>query len=177
MVDVRPSRLWVSHGTGSFSQKQLRKVGKNVIFEHGVLVFHPENIEIGDNVYIGHNTILKAYHLNRLTIGDHTWIGQGCFFHAAGGIKIGRGVGVGPMVRILTSEHQADRPDIPVMFTELTFAPVVLGDGCDIGVGATILPGTTIGEGAIVGAGAVVTQDIPGFEVWAGVPARKLRER
>ena len=39
----------------------------------------------------------------------------------------------------------------------LEFAPVVLDDGCDIGIGAIILPGVTVGSGAQVGAGAVVT--------------------
>lgn len=42
--------------------------------------------------------------------------------------------------------------------------------------GATVLPGVTIGENAVVGAGAVVTCDVPDFEVWAGVPARKIGE-
>ena len=40
----------------------------------------------------------------------------------------------------------------------LEFAPVVLEDGCDLGVGAIILPGVTVGKGAQVGAGAVVTR-------------------
>ena len=47
-------RQFKSHGSGEFTRKQFRRLGKNVIFEFGVLAFHPENIEIGDNVYIGH---------------------------------------------------------------------------------------------------------------------------
>lgn len=176
-MNVRPLRSYVSHGTGVFAREQFGRIGQNVIVEPGVLVFHPENIEIGDNVYIGHNTILKGYHKNRLVIGDHTWIGQGCFFHSAGGITIGKGVGIGPMVKVITSEHSGEKIDMPVMFTDLKFAPVMLRDGCDIGIGSTILPGATIGEGAIVGAGAVVACDVPEFEVWAGVPARRLRAR
>lgn len=59
----------------------------------------------------------------------------------------------------------------------LGFTGILLEDGCDIGAGAIILPGAGVGEGAIIGAGAVVTGDIPLFEVWAGVPAHKIRER
>lgn len=176
-MKIVPSKLYASHGSGIFSPEQLGKIGKNVIFEPGVLIFHPENVKIGDNVYIGHNTILKAYHKNYLIIGDHSWIGQNCFLHSAGGIEIGRGVGIGPMVTIISSKHLAERLDVPVMFTDLRFAPVVLCDGCDIGVGAILLPGVTIGEGAVVGAGAVVTRNIPDFEVWAGVPAKFIRKR
>ena len=57
----------------------------------------------------------------------------------------------------------------------LAFAPVVLRDGCDIGVGAIILPGVTIGENAQVGAGAVVTRDVAPGVVVAGNPAREIR--
>ncbi len=51
---------------------------------------------------------------------------------------------------------------------------MVIGDGCDIGIGRP-LPGATIGDGAQIGAGAVVSGDIPEGAVAAGVPARVLR--
>ena len=157
--------------------EELKSCGTNVIFEEGVLVFHPENLSLGNNVYIGHNTILKGYYQNEMSIGDHTWIGQGCFFHSAGRVTIGRAVGIGPMVKILTSVHTAEDLDKPVMFTPLEFRQVLVHDGADIGVGAIILPGVTIGEGAIVGAGSVVTKDVPALAIVAGCPAKLLRMR
>jgi acetyltransferase-like isoleucine patch superfamily enzyme len=166
-----------SHGEGRFDPDQFAKLGDGVIFEAGVLVFHPDRIEVGSNVYIGHGTILKGYHRNRMIIGDHTWIGQGCFFHSAGGIVIGRAVGVGPMVKILTSVHGDGDPSRPVMQNELILRPVTIGDGADIGTGAIIMPGVTIGEGAIVGAGAVVTRDVAPCTIVAGVPAKVIRTR
>eukprot|EP01093_Parvamoeba_rugata_P014514 TRINITY_DN4715_c0_g1_i1.p1 TRINITY_DN4715_c0_g1~~TRINITY_DN4715_c0_g1_i1.p1 ORF type:complete len:208 (-),score=17.64 TRINITY_DN4715_c0_g1_i1:588-1211(-) len=45
-----------------------------------------------------------------------------------------------------------------------------------IGTNATILPNLTIGEGAYIGAGAVVTKNVPPFSVYAGVPAKKIRD-
>jgi len=166
-----------SHGTGAFSREQLARVGTHVIFEAGVLVFHPEQIEIGENVYVGHQTILKGYYKNRMVIGDDTWIGQQCFFHSAGGLVIGRGVGIGPGVKILTSNHQDPGRERPIMEGTLELGPVHIGDGSDLGVGTVVLPGVTIGQGVQVGAGAVVTQDLPDFCVAAGVPARVLRLR
>jgi serine O-acetyltransferase len=35
----------------------------------------------------------------------------------------------------------------------------------------------TIGACAYIGAGSVLTKDVPPYEVWAGNPARKLKER
>jgi acetyltransferase-like isoleucine patch superfamily enzyme len=48
--------------------------------------------------------------------------------------------------------------------------------GAYIGAAAVIREGVTIGEGAMVGMGSVVLRDIPPRQVWAGNPARFLRE-
>lgn len=166
-----------THGDGSFKAKDFQKLGENVIFEKGVLIFHPENIEIGDNVYIGHNTILKGYHKNKMIIKEGTWIGQQCFFHSAGGLTIGKNVGIGPAVKIITSSHGEEGLDTPILQSKVKFMPVIIEDSADIGVGAIILPGVTVGRGAQIGAGAVVTKNIEAFSVAAGVPARVLRMR
>jgi acetyltransferase-like isoleucine patch superfamily enzyme len=166
-----------SHGSGAFVPEQLAALGADCILEAGVLVFHPENVALGRNVYVGHYSILKGYYKNRLEIGDETWIGQQCFFHAAAGLTIGRSVGIGPGVKILTSQHAEAPRSQPIFDAPLEFKPVRIEDGADIGVGAIILPGVTVGRGAQVGAGAVVTRDVPAYAVVAGCPARVIRER
>ncbi|MBM3252141.1 MAG: acyltransferase [Candidatus Omnitrophica bacterium] len=166
-----------SHGTGKLDKSKFRKLGKNVIFEKGIWIFHPENIEIGDNVYIGHAAFLKGYYKNLMIIKSDTWIGQGCFFHSAGGIEIGRAVGIGPFVKILTSQHIEEEIDKPMLFCKQEYKKVTIGDGADIGIGAIILPGVKIGQGSIVGAGSVVTKDVKPYTVVAGVPAKILRQR
>jgi len=167
-----------THGSGTVLPEELAICGADVVFEPGSLVFHPENIEIGDDVYIGHYAILKAYYKNKLIVGSKTWIGQQVFIHAAGGVEIGRGVGIGPGVKVITSSHALPAgPDSPIMSGELKLARVHLDDGCDIGVGAIILPGVTVGKGAQIGAGSVVTRDVAPGAVVAGNPARLLRMR
>jgi acetyltransferase-like isoleucine patch superfamily enzyme len=166
-----------SHGTGEFEPSQFAKLGQNVIFEPGVLVFHPEKIEIQDHVYVGHYTILKGYYQNKMIIGSGTWIGQQCFFHSAGGIEIGHDVGIGPGVKIITSSHQLENTDSPILHNPVQFAPVSIRDNSDIGIGAIILPGVTIGIGSQIGAGAVVTNSVDDYAVVAGVPAKVLYYR
>lgn len=166
-----------SHGDGRFSAEQFKRCGDDCVFEAGVLVFHPEQIELGRNVYVGHHAILKGYYKNTMRIGDETWIGQQSFLHSAGGIEIGARVGIGPGVRIITSAHAEAGREMPILNAPIELAPVVIEDDCDLGVGATILPGVRIGRGAQIGAGAVVTEDVPPYSVAMGVPAKVTRER
>ena len=172
-----------SHGNGRLNERGyyntefLKKLGKKTVLEEGVLLFHPENISIHDNVYIGHNTILKGYYKNEMIIEEGTWIGQQCFFHSAGGIKIGKNIGIGPGVKILTSYHKDTDPTKPILHEELKFKSVIIEDDADLGVNSVIMPGVTIKKGTQVGAGAVVTKDFPEYSVIAGVPAKLIRTR
>lgn len=52
-----------------------------------------------------------------------------------------------------------------------------IGDDVWIGAHSVIMPGVTIGNGAVIGASSVVTKDVPRYEVWAGVPARRIKDR
>ncbi len=166
-----------SHGTGAFRPEELAACGEDCIFETGVLVFHPENVRLGRNVYVGHYTILKGYYKNTLEIGDETWIGQQCFFHSAGGLYIGACVGIGPGVKILSSQHTEAGREIAIFNAPVELKPVRIEEGVDIGVNAVIMPGVTIGKGAQIGAGSVVTRDVAPYAVVAGSPAKLLRER
>jgi acetyltransferase-like isoleucine patch superfamily enzyme len=171
---MRPFR---SHGDGRFTREQLKACGVHVVFEDNVRIWHPETVSLGENVYLGHDAMLKGYYRNTLSVGNDTWIGQGVFLHSAGGIEIGDRVGVGPFVKMLTSTHGEAGRDVPILDAPLVFAPIVVEADSDIGVGAVLLPGVRIGRGAQIGAGAVVTRDVPPYAVAAGNPARVQRYR
>lgn len=53
-----------------------------------------------------------------------------------------------------------------------------VGDGALIGIGAVVLSRCVIGEGALIAAGAVVMEGtvVPPHTLWAGCPAKPLRE-
>jgi acetyltransferase-like isoleucine patch superfamily enzyme len=166
-----------SHGTGEFEPSELGALGPGCVIEAGVLVWQPATVRIGADVYVGHRTMLRGDTRGELVIGDGSWIGQEVFMHSAGSIRIGRRVGVGPRVMILTSTHEETAPPEPIIAAPLEFAPVEVGDGCDIGIGAILLPGVRLGAGVQVGAGAVVAGEVPDGAIIAGVPARVLRFR
>lgn len=53
----------------------------------------------------------------------------------------------------------------------------IIGDDVWIGERVLVKSGVSIGNGAVVGMGSVVTKDIPPYEIWAGNPARKIKDR
>ena len=57
---------------------------------------------------------------------------------------------------------------------------IVIGDRVTIGAHSIVVArrdtSLTIGDDSVVAAGAVVTRDVPSGEIWAGNPARKLRD-
>jgi len=168
-------KAWSSHGSGD--DRDFKSLGDNVIIEPGARIFLARFISIEDNVYIGHDSIIKGYFDQLLTIGSGTWIGPQCFIYASAGIEIGHNVGIGPKVVIVTSQHDIRDTSIPILHSPLKHAPVVIGDDADIGCASIILPGVTIGKGAQIGAGSIVTRDVPAYAIAAGSPAKILRMR
>lgn len=168
-------KKWKSEGDGSYNVDDFESIGENVIIEAGVRIFHPENIIIGDNVYIGHDTIIKGYYKHKLVIGSNVWIGQKCFIHSAGGVEIQNNVGIGPGVYIHAAFHKPSS-EIPISFSELDFSPIIIKEGANIGIGSIILPGVTVGENSRIGAGAVVTKSIPDESIAIGIPAKIKQE-
>jgi acetyltransferase-like isoleucine patch superfamily enzyme len=153
-----------------------RHVGTDIQIGPGVMLKHPETMEIGDCVFIGAQAMIQGRFDGKCRIGNHVWIGPQAYFDARD-LVIEDYVGWGPGAKVLGSSHTGDPLDVPIIATNLVIKPVVIGYGADIGVNSVILPGIHVGAHAIVGAGAVVTEDVPDYAVVAGVPARILRSR
>jgi acetyltransferase-like isoleucine patch superfamily enzyme len=85
---------------------------------------------------------------------------------------------LGPRVAIIGEDHLFDQPGVPIIFSgRPQLHRTIIEADVWIGYGAIIMAGKRIGRGAIVASGAVVTQDVPPYEIWGGVPARKIRDR
>lgn len=52
-----------------------------------------------------------------------------------------------------------------------------IGNDVWVGYGSTILQGVTINDGAIIAAGSVVTNDVDSYCIYAGNPAKKIKDR
>lgn len=54
---------------------------------------------------------------------------------------------------------------------------IEIGNDVWIGSDVKILEGINIGDGAVIATGAIITKDIPPYEVWGGIPAKKIKDR
>lgn len=133
----------------------LRKCGKRLEVETGVIFEFPRNIVIGSRTFINRGTIITA----------------------RAPISIGDDVLIGPYVVINSGNHVIEGMDVPINRQGHTEAPISIAANVWIGAHACVLQGVSIGEGAVIGAGAVVTHDIPDRAIALGVPAKVIRFR
>ena len=109
-----------------------------------------------------------------ITIGPDALVNAKCFFDNCAAISIGARVYLAMEVMLCTSSHRIGPADKRA--GDLFVAPIAIGDGCWLGARVTVLPGVTIGDGCMIAAGAVVTVDCDPNGLYAGVPARRVRD-
>lgn len=110
----------------------------------------------------------------RVTVGSRTFVNYGCFFDCLAPIEIGRDCAIGMNAQFVTSTHQKGGPQRRA--GPAFGAPIRIADGCWIGAGAIVLPGVSVGKGCVIAAGAVVTGDCPAHGLYAGNPARRIKD-
>lgn len=103
-------------------------------------------------------------------VNSHSWI--------CSQVEIRRYAMLGPYVKVIGGDHRFEVAGVPTIFAgRPPQVKTVIGEDAWIGCGAIVIAGVRIGRGAIVAAGSVVTSDVPDYEIHAGVPNRKLRDR
>ncbi len=155
------------------------KLKSNVV----LIGYSAPRLQMGKGVIISEGTVLafgddqNGY--GKLAVADGTWIGQYNNIRMGGGdVVIGAGCLISQFCTLVASGHGTDRSrPIQQQRPPEHRRGVRLGDDVWLGAGVTVTPGITVGTGAIIGAGSVVTKDIPDYEIWAGVPAKKIGER
>ncbi len=133
------------------------RIGKNCFIAETAVIIG--DVEIGDNCSIWYNAVIRG-DVHSIKIGQHTNVQDGAVIHATyekSPTHIGS---------FVTIAHNA------------TVHGCTLHDHVMIGINAVVLDDAIIESNSIVAAGSVVTKGIVvgSGSVWAGVPAKKVKD-
>jgi acetyltransferase-like isoleucine patch superfamily enzyme len=152
MFDHSPIGRNVRLGTqmrAMLAQRVFRSCGKNVRIFHDVELSFGYNLTVGDNVAIHRNVLIDD----------------------RGEVLIGNNVSISDYANIYSHAHAVD--DI----NDVSLGKTVIGDNTRITYHATVFSGVKIGHDAMLGSHGVANKDIGDWEIFGGVPARKIGEK
>ena len=160
------------------ARKKSTVVGENCVVRSGTAIY--SNVTLGNNVSFGHNVLVRE----AVTIGNESKIGTNSVVD--GTSEIGSRVWVQTGVYICTYSTVEDSVFLGpcCVFTNDRYmtqkkfklkGPTVK-KGASIGANALLFPGVIVGEGAVVGSQAMVNVDVPPRTIFAGIPAKKVRD-
>ncbi|MBS8240734.1 acyltransferase [Marinobacter lipolyticus] len=132
--------------------RKIKSIGKNFQVAQNVVIEHPENLTIGDDVFIGTGSWISC-------------IGEGVF--------IEREVMFGAGVKVVSNNHQMKNGS--ARFADGISQRIKIGAGSWIGANVVITAGSTIEAGVIVGASALVKGKLKSGGMYGGIPARLIR--
>lgn len=130
----------------------LGNCGKNLRLGRSITFYNPQNINIGNNVYI-------AY---------------GNWFSAGDKIVLENEVVVGPYNVFASSDHTKENNSF--RYGKVRGKPINIGKGTWIGANCTITAGTNLGKGCLVAANSCITKSFEDNKMIAGIPAKFIKD-
>lgn len=144
------------------------KIGHNFVMNNGI-TGNPIGCYNPCTLFVGPNAVLS--------IGNYVGISQTAIIcHQE--ITIGNNVNIGGGTSIYDTDFHSLSPLIRNSQEDQKLkknSPVRICDNVFIGAHCIILKGVTIGKNSIIGAGSIVTKSIPDNQIWAGNPAKFIK--
>lgn len=158
-----------------------RTLGRNVKISRKASFHGISRIAIGDNSRIDDFCVLSAGE-GGIEIGRNVHIAVMCSLIGRGAITIGDLSTLSSRVSVYSSSDDYSgaamtNPTVPEDLTDVDHRPVWIGRHVIIGAGTVILPGTKVEDSVAVGALSLVRGPLEQFGIYAGVPARFVRQR
>lgn len=156
-------------------------VGENVRISDRASFYGASRIALGNSVRIDDFCVLSAG-VGGISVGDHIHIAVYSLLIGAGRITLSDFCNISSRVAIYSSSDDYSgatmtNPTVPSEYTGVTHADVFLDKHVIVGSGSVILPGVTLEEGVAVGALSLVNKNCKAFGIYAGNPARRIKER
>ena len=157
-----------------------KQIGEHVLIDKTVSFVGLENVSIGHHVRIDAHSMIIA--TGQVEIGSYVHISAYSYLAGRAGIVLKDFSNVSSGVRIHSinddySGRSMTNATIPEEFKKLSMGRVVLGRHAIIGSGSVILPGVHVADGCAIGALSLVNEPTEPWGIYAGIPARRLRDR
>ena len=109
-------------------------------------------------------------------------MGVNCYINGSYGFQIKIFSSISSGCRIFTSYDDNSgnllfSPTIPKKYTKPTNKKILIEKFVNIGANSVILPGIVAGEGSAVGALSLVNKNLNKWEIYFGIPAKKIGQR
>lgn len=150
LTELLPNHLYVNRLRGGLSRPFIGKCGSGLQIGRGVIINTPQNLTIGKDCYLSHNTYIQA----------------------KGHVEIHDSVIIGPMCIIASSKHIIKDG---IVTNKGESEPIVIGKGVFVGGHSTIQANVDIGLGAIIGSNSLVNKDVDDYAFVGGVPAQLIK--
>lgn len=111
----------------------------------------------------------------KVIVGENT--GLNPYVVIYGRVVLGKNNMIAPHVMLAGGTHHFHSTDTPMKLQGGSSMGIYVEDDVWIGANSVVVDGVTIGKGAIVAAGSVVTKDVRSYDVVAGNPAKKIKNR
>lgn len=156
-------------------------IGKNVLISEKATIIGESNIFIGDNVRIDDFNLIQCSR-GKLEIGSNVEILSFSSLICHFGVKIGDMATISHGVRIFTASADLSGEFHTNPFPEPGYQnPLIgsinIGNHAFIGANSVVMPSVNMGEGAVLGTLSLAKEDLMPWCIYAGVPARMLKER
>ena len=141
-----------------------------------ILPYRGVSPEIDKTAFVAATAVITG----DVKIGADTGVWYGCVIRGdVNRVRIGSGVNIqdGTVVHVSGDFETVIENNVTIGHMALIHA-CILEEGCFIGMKACIMDGCVVETGAMLAAGALLTpgKHIPAGELWAGVPARYVRD-
>jgi len=156
-------------------------VGSDVSVSDRATFYGVSRIHLGDSVRIDDFCVLSAG-VGGIYLGRNIHVAVYSCMIGASRIVLGDFSNISSRVSIYSSSDDYSgvamtNPTVPDEYKEVEHADVTFGRHVIVGSGSVILPGTNLEDGVAVGALSMMRGHFPAFGIYAGVPARRIRDR
>ena len=155
------------------------KIGRNTYLPKTQVIW-PHQVSIGKNCKLERDIYFKFDGICKpgpsIVIGDNTFIGRGCEFNISQKITIGNDCLIASGSKFIDHDH-AIHVSRKIRGQGVVLSEISIGNDVWIAFNVIVLKGVAIGEGAVIAAGAVVTKNVGPYEIWGGIPAKKIGMR